>query len=100
MVDFITNKISEPQKVLVNPDHLRLYPSSDGMMHDECMVGIGSTDLKWKRAVRDVPHDAILHDSVYQRLAMPEVRNFTSYGLYRPAALRNHDKAKAYYNPS
>jgi uncharacterized protein (DUF2235 family) len=97
MVDFITNKIPEPNRVFVNSDCLRLYPASDGMMHDECMVGIGGTDLKWKRAVRDVPHDAVLHQTVYERLAMPEVRNFTSYGPYRPAALRNHDKAKAYY---
>ena len=97
MVDFVTNKIPGGQKALVDPAHLRLYPSSDGMMHDECMVGIAGTNLKWKRAVRDVPHDAVLHPTVYERLAMPEVRNFTSYGPYRPAALRNHDKAKAYY---
>jgi type VI secretion system (T6SS) phospholipase Tle1-like effector len=98
MVDFITNKISETHKVLVDPGHLRLYPSSDGMMHDECMVGMGGTDLKWKRTVREVPHDAVLHATVYERLALPEARNFTSYGPYRPAALRNHDKAKAYYS--
>jgi Uncharacterized alpha/beta hydrolase domain (DUF2235) len=97
MVDFITNKIPEPNKVLIDPDCLRLYPSSDGMMHDECMVGIGGTDLKWTRDVRDVPHDAVLHDTVYERLEMKEVRNFTSFGPYRPAALRNHDKAKDYY---
>ena len=48
-------------------------------MHDECFVGIAGTNLKWKRAVRDVPHDAVLHDTVYERLEMPEVRNFTSY---------------------
>jgi hypothetical protein len=97
MVDFITNKIPEPNKVFVDPESLRLYPASAGMMHDECMVGIGGTDLKWTRAVRDIPHDAVLHHTVYERLEMPEVRNFTSFGPYRPAALRNHDKAKAYY---
>ena len=100
MVDFVTNKIPEANRVLVNPDLLRVHPSSDGMMHDECMVGIAGTDIKWTRAVRDVPHDAILDASVYERLGMPEVRNFTSYGPYRPAALRNHDKAKAYYQVS
>ncbi|MGA9947474.1 MAG: hypothetical protein WBQ24_04440 [Xanthobacteraceae bacterium] len=97
MIDFITDKIPKAHRILSNPDLLRLYPSSDGMMHDECMVGIAGTDFKWKRAVRDVPHDAVLHDTVYERLEMPEVRNFTSYSPYRPAALRNHDKAKAYY---
>lgn len=100
MIDFVTDKIPEANRVLVNPELLRLYPSSDGMMHDECMVGIAGTDLKWKRAVRDVPHDAVLHATVYERLAMPKVRNFTSYSPYRPAALRNHDEAKVYYTVS
>jgi uncharacterized protein (DUF2235 family) len=100
MIDFVTDKIPEANRVLVNPELLRLYPSSDGMMHDECMVGIAGTDLKWKRTVRDVPHDAVLHAAVYERLAMPKVRNFTSYSPYRPAALRNHDEAKVYYNAS
>ena len=49
MIDFVTDKIPEANRVLVNPELLRLYPSSDGMMHDECMVGIAGTDLKRKR---------------------------------------------------
>lgn len=97
MADFISNKIPDPNKVLIDSNCLKLYPSSDGMMHDECMVGIAGTDLKWTRAVRDVPPDAVLHNTVYERLERAEVRNFTSYGPYRPAALRHHDKAKAYY---
>ena len=100
MIDFVTDKIPEANRVLVNPELLELYPSSDGMMHDECMVGIAGTDLKWKRTVRDVPHDSVLHATVYERLAMSTVRNFTSYSPYRPAALRNHDEAKVYYNAS
>jgi hypothetical protein len=67
------------------------------MMHDECMVGVGGTTLKWDRAVRDVPNTAKLHETVYERLGLPSVRNFTSYGPYRPVALKNHDKAKKFY---
>ena len=67
------------------------------MMHDECMVGLGGTRLRWQQAIRDVPETAQLHKSVYDRLAMPRVRNFTSYGPYRPAALEHHQKAKAYF---
>jgi len=37
------------------------YPACDGMMHDECMVGIGGT--RWARAVRDVPDEATLHET-------------------------------------
>jgi len=46
-----------------------------------------------------VPHDAVLHPTVYERLQMASVRNFRSYGKYRPMPLLNHDKAKAYYEP-
>ncbi|MGY4501131.1 hypothetical protein ACVWYH_005062 [Bradyrhizobium sp. GM24.11] len=35
--------------------------------------------------------------TVYERLAMKSVRNFTSFAPYRPVALQNHLKAKAYY---
>ena len=67
-------------------------------MHDECMVGAGGTAIQWDRAIREVPDTAQLHNTVYERLALPAVRNFTSYGPYRPAALRNHKKAKKFYD--
>lgn len=82
---------------MVDMDLLRLYPSADGMMHDECMVGMGGTAFKWARAVREVPDTAQLHSTVYERLAMTSVRNFTSFAPYRPVALQNHLKAKAHY---
>ncbi len=77
-----------------------IYPSADGMVHDQCMVGLGGTALHWSKAVRDVPDTAQLHETVYERLAMISVRNFTSLGPYRPAALRNHRKAKAFFEPT
>jgi uncharacterized protein (DUF2235 family) len=51
MVDFITKKIPEAGRVIVDPKLLNLYPSSDGMMHDECMVGVGGTAFKWDRRI-------------------------------------------------
>jgi uncharacterized protein (DUF2235 family) len=69
MVDFISKKIPEAARVIVDPDLLKLYPASDGMMHDECMVGMGGTSIKWPRAIRNVPDTAQLHDTVYERLA-------------------------------
>lgn len=98
MVDFITDKIPEADRVIVDKSLLRLYPSADGMMHDECMVGVGGTGFKWARAVRDVPDTAQLHETVYERLAMKSVRNYTSFGPYRPIALQGHFKAKQYYD--
>jgi uncharacterized protein (DUF2235 family) len=99
MVEFIAGKIPEPGRIIVDKDLLRLYPSANGMMHDECMVGIGGTALHWSKAVRDVPDTAQLHETVYERLGMKSVRNYTSFGPYRPAALRNHLRAKAYFEP-
>jgi uncharacterized protein (DUF2235 family) len=97
MVDFVTNKLPEEARLSIDDRYLKLYPSSDGMMHDECMVGIGGTPAHWYPSDRDVPHDAVLHHTVIERLKMNRVRNFTSYGPYRPAPLRNHNDAKIYF---
>jgi hypothetical protein len=97
MVDFITEKIPLENRVIVDKSLLRLYPSADGMMHDECMVGIGGTALHWSKAVREVPDTAELHETVYRRLGMKSVRNFTSFGPYRPAALQKHLLAKKFF---
>jgi uncharacterized protein (DUF2235 family) len=99
MVDFIQTKLPVDARVLIDDRVLALYPAADGMMHDECMVGINGTRLKWYPGNRDVPHDAILHSTVYERLQMKSVRNFSSYGKYRPFPLRNHDEAKQYFEP-
>lgn len=87
MADFIEQELPVEAQISIDHRVLTLFPSPGGMMHDECMVGIGG----------DVPHDAILHPSVYERLQMPSVRNFVSYAPYRPAPLRNHDEAKKYF---
>ena len=97
MVDPVTNKLPEQARLSVDDRYLKLYPSSDGMMHDECMVGIGGTPGHWYPGDRDVAHDAKLHHSVIERLKLDRVRNFTSYGPYRPAPLRDHKDAKAFF---
>lgn len=97
MVRFISEKIRPEGRVTVDPNLLRLFPACDGMMHDECMVGVGGTNLHWEKAPREVPDKADLHQSVYDRLALPQVRNFTSFAPYRPFALQNHEKAKQYF---
>ena len=97
MSNFIENEIPEHARVSIDHRYLTTFPSSAGMMHDECMVGVGGTPLRWYPADRDVPSEAVLHPTVYERLALPSVRNYTSYGPYRPAALRNHATAKKYF---
>lgn len=97
MADFITQGLPEEGRVLVDDRYLTLYPNSNGLMHDECMVGIGGTPLRWNACIRQIPSGATLHETVYERLAMKSVRNFTSFGPYRPASLANHEKAKSYF---
>lgn len=97
MSDFIEQELPVGARVQVNRAVLECWPSSAGMMHDECMVGIGGTPLRWYPADRNVPTQAVLHATVYERLAMEKVRNFHGYGPYRPAPLRNHEKAKKYF---
>ncbi|WP_234685983.1 phospholipase effector Tle1 domain-containing protein [Bradyrhizobium monzae] len=82
IVEFIAEKIPEAGRVIVDKSLLRLYPSADGMMHDECMVGMGGNVLHGSKAVRGVPDSAQLHETVYERLAMKSVRNYTSFGPY------------------
>jgi len=97
MADFIEQELPVEARLQVNRAVLRWSPSSAGMMHDECMVGIGGTFLRWGQTLRTVPTEAVLHDTVYERFKMKEVRNFIGYGPYRPASLRNHEKAKEFY---
>jgi hypothetical protein len=58
------------------------------MMHDECKV------RPWHPKDRDVPTDAVLHDSVYERLKLESARTYTGHEKYRPVPLRNHLRAK------
>lgn len=98
MSNFVENELPPGARVYIDRNVLKCSPSCAGMMHDECMVKIDGTPFRWYPADRNVPSDAALHDTVYDRLKMKEVRNFTGYGPYRPAPLRNHDKAKVYFS--
>ncbi len=97
MVDFVTHEVPQEGRVIADLSLLHLYPSSSGMMHDECMVGIGGSPIHWFAGKRDVPDTATLHPTVFERLKMERVRNFVSYGLYRPAALENHKMASEFF---
>jgi hypothetical protein len=50
--------------------------------------------IHWLPEDRIVPHDAILHETVYPRLAFPSVRNFDHFEKYRRRPLAAHDKAR------
>ncbi|WP_368669945.1 hypothetical protein [Beijerinckia sp. L45] len=93
MTDFISKDLPAERRIDIDPRYMNLHPSAAGMMHDECMAG----KIPWNRTVRPVDVEGDLHETVLERLAMPEVRNFVTYGPYRPASLENHPKAKQFF---
>jgi len=73
---------------------LRLYPSADGMQHDECR---GLIFRFAKKINRKIDTDAVLHPSVYERFKLPVVLQYDLMLPYRPEGLRHHEKLKQYY---
>ena len=71
---------------------LQLYPSADGMQHDERKSGFPTLTswlrLTWQGKQRNIadPHTP-LHDSVYQRFAVPGVVHYDNMQPYRPEGL-------------
>ena len=69
---------------------LSLFPDAAGPQHDERRTGV----FKYSREfVRKVPPDAVLHQSVLDRLALTEVLQYNVLKPYRPDALRTHELA-------
>jgi len=85
---------SVPEGLKIDASVLRLYPSADGMQHDECRAGVFRFGRKQSRIV---PADAPVHPSVYERLKLPSVLQYDVMRPYRPEGLRGHDKCKQYY---
>lgn len=91
---------------------LRLFPSVDGVQHCE-VVGmkdaIEAKTPKWLQGLtgswgysvkpRTIHDNASLHKTVLERFALPQVRQCSSTGAYRPEVLREHRKCKAFYPP-
>jgi hypothetical protein len=100
MVDFIAKEIpDEAARIVINDNLLHLYPSYDGMMHDELMVGHGPAHKIhfWPAGERKVDPTGELHKTVIDRLGLANVRNYVGYGPYRPKSLADHPKAKPFY---
>ena len=95
MVDCVTKELPTERRVFVDERYLNIHPSAEGMMHDECMAG----RVPWNKKVRPVDPHGELHPTVLDRLGMREVRNYETYGPYRPANLEQHPKASEFFAP-
>ena len=95
MRDFITKELPVERRIAIDERYLNLHPSPEGMMHDECMAG----KIPWDKKVRLVDPAGELHSTVLDRLRLKEVRNFQTYGAYRPANLVEHPAAQEFFAP-
>ena len=84
-----------PHGIRIDGDVLRLYPSPAGAQHDECKSG--RFGRFWKKGRRIVPDDAVLHPTVKERFAQPQVLHYDVMKPYRPPNLRHHREVKQYY---
>jgi hypothetical protein len=89
---------------------LYLRPDAGGLQHCEIAGMQDTLDARvplwlrrllrlegWQVKVRLIKPDHGLHPSVLERLALPDVPQCAGHGPYRPAALRNHPAASAFY---
>ncbi|TXM71410.1 DUF2235 domain-containing protein, partial [Methylobacterium sp. WL12] len=92
---------------------LHLHPAANGMQHCEVanmrdtIAGIFPGWLArrlgllgWPVKIRDVPEEALVHQSVRERFALSEVMQCAGRGPYRPEALAGHKDFKAGYGPA
>jgi uncharacterized protein (DUF2235 family) len=83
---------------------LQLYPSADGMQHDERKVGFPILTkwfhLTWREKLRKIPGPiTTLDESVYKRFKLPAVLQGDLMARYRPETLRKHKRlARDYKN--
>jgi hypothetical protein len=90
MVERATS-IQDP--LIIDRRFLNLFPSPDGIQHDERKTGW----LPWKPTVREIKSDAPLHPSVLKRFEHVGTIHFDEVKPYRPEALRRHDQVGEYY---
>jgi uncharacterized protein (DUF2235 family) len=83
-----------PGGLKVDNTVLQLFPSPDGMQHDECR---GLAFRFAKKLYRPIRTDGTLHESVYERFKLDAVQQYDLSAPYRPENLREHGKLKQYY---
>ena len=88
--------------IKIDKSALQLYPSPDGMQHDERKVGFPVLTrwlhLTWQGKQRNIADpNAPLRDPVYERFALPGVTHYDAERPYRPEGLRLHARLANYY---
>jgi hypothetical protein len=88
-----------PNAIKHDPAVLRLYPDPTGPQHDECKAG------HWQHGIRKLPTEeggevsrAVMHRSVYARLATQAVVQYDILSPYRPDNLKKHIDLGSFWN--
>ena len=84
--------------IKIDRNLLHLTPDALGPQHDAREPGHFWGLIKWKKGLRQIDHDAVLHPTVYQRFDAAEVQHFYQMQPYRPDNLAQHDKLQRYYS--
>ncbi len=90
---------------------LFLFPDAKGVEHNEVAATADRIEsyapgwlryfvkgFGWKEKIREVPSDAPLHSTVQDRFRATEVPKYGGSGEYRPRALSDHQKCRAFYS--
>ena len=107
--------MSLPQPIYIDHSVLNMYPDCAGPQHDErkaflsvfpdwvtrCAIWlVGPKNFGWREGHRQIPPDALLHRTVYERFALGAVLIHGAMSPYRPRALRRHlDVSKFWATP-
>lgn len=77
---------------------LNVFPDPAGMQHDEIAAARAKwLHVPWKRKVRTIVDGSVLHASVLERFHCGSVKNFRTWGAYRPENLRGNGSVARYY---
>jgi uncharacterized protein (DUF2235 family) len=84
-----------PDPLVTDRTVLQLYPSANGMQHDESKSRL----FKFaKRIDRSLVTDATLHPTVYERFNLPTVLQLDEMKPYRPVGLSGHTQLAGFYS--
>lgn len=91
-----------PFPMEIDARKLHLFPRSDGPQHCEVAatgdrLGWLNRWAGWEAAPRKIDTHALLHPSVTERFELESVRHCSSFGPYRPEALRHVEEVKHFY---
>ena len=89
-------------EIIVQGDKLKIWGSPAGIQHCEVQYskerrGLLKRIPPWPSSIRSIDPKAKLHASVLERFTLAEVPHCRKWSLYRPEALRRHDKVMHHF---